>query len=62
MNMGQMKESYMKTEGMEDSEKLIGEGNDAIQARNYEETLAKYTKVENLTEKDGKGQKYHPEK
>ena len=31
----------MKTEAMEDYEKLIGEGNDAFKDRYYEETLAK---------------------
>ena len=41
VNMGQMEESNMKTEAMEDHEKLIGEGNDAFKARNYEETLSK---------------------
>ena len=45
--MGQMKESNMKTEALEDSAKLKGEANDAFKALKYEETLAKYTKVEN---------------
>ena len=40
--MGQMKESNMKTEALEDSEKLKGEGNDAFKARRLEETLAKW--------------------
>ena len=50
--MGQMKDSNMKTEAIEDSEKFIGEGSDSFYAHNYEETLAKYTKVENQMEKD----------
>ena len=50
--MGQMKESKMKTEALEDSAKLKGEANDAFKALKYEETLAKYTKVEDLMEKD----------
>ena len=48
--MGQMKESNMKTEALEDSAKLKGEANDAFKALKYEETLAKYTKVEDLME------------
>ena len=39
----------MKTEAMEDHEKLIGEGNDAFKARNYEETLSKLWMTVNCT-------------
>ena len=52
VTMGQVKEVNLKTEAMEDPEKLKGEGNDAFKARNYEEALAKYTKAINLTDKD----------
>ena len=50
--MGHMKESNLKTEAMEKTEKLKGECDDAFKAPKYEEAHAKYTKVKDLTNKN----------
>jgi tetratricopeptide (TPR) repeat protein len=50
--MGQVKEVNVKSEAMEDPEKLKGEGNDAFKAGRYEEALLKYTKAIYLTDKE----------